>query len=361
MQDSVSKSWFCVFNNPAQHGYDGTPEQIVEKMIETWIADNPQRTCAVAFCVSADGLNHCHAVFEDVKAMRFSAVKKLFPGMHIEPTKGNKDQAEDYINKRGKFEEKGEVIIYLRQQGEIKGCQGQRKEFEIIEDLLRQGKTPNEIMDIALVYRRHEKMIRSAYFRKRSLETPFFRDIKVYWHVGASGTGKSHVSRQMVEEHGEDYVYMYSDFKIGGLDNYGGEPVLFMDELRGDIQYGVLLKILQGYKMPLHARYSNIIPLWNEVHITSPFPPERLYQKMVQEDTSIDRLDQLLRRITFMVYHYKNGDEYCTLEVPIEEYTNYDALVSRVLGSVVTSKPLAKPGQTTFYEIQDDDELPQGW
>jgi len=33
-----SKSWFCVFNNPEKHGYDGTPEEIVDKMIQAWIA-----------------------------------------------------------------------------------------------------------------------------------------------------------------------------------------------------------------------------------------------------------------------------------------------------------------------------------
>ena len=72
----VSKSWFCVFPNPEKHFYDGTPEEIVHKMIETWIEDNPQRTCAISYCVSADRLSHLHAVLEDTKALRFSAIKR---------------------------------------------------------------------------------------------------------------------------------------------------------------------------------------------------------------------------------------------------------------------------------------------
>ena len=108
-----ARSWFCVLNNPEEHGFTGTPEEIAEKIAEKWIEGNPQRTCAVAYCISADGLKHCHAVFEDTKTMRFSAVQKLYPGMHIEPTKGNKDQAENYIQKRGKFEEKGEQVLYI--------------------------------------------------------------------------------------------------------------------------------------------------------------------------------------------------------------------------------------------------------
>jgi hypothetical protein len=122
--NDVSKSWFCVFNNPEEHGFCGEPSKIAGD----WIADNPQRTCAVAYCVSAEGLKHCHAVFEDTKAMRFTAVKKLFPSMHIEPTKGNKEQAEDYINKRPSFDEKGETVICVNRHGEIKGHQGRRNE-----------------------------------------------------------------------------------------------------------------------------------------------------------------------------------------------------------------------------------------
>ena len=103
MENAVNaRSWFCVFNNPENHGFSGSPEEIAEQMKDRWIAGNPQRTCAVAYCISADGLHHCHAVFEDTKTMRFTVVQKLFPGMHIEPTKGSKEQAEDYINKRGK-------------------------------------------------------------------------------------------------------------------------------------------------------------------------------------------------------------------------------------------------------------------
>jgi hypothetical protein len=129
----------------------------------------------------------------------------------------------------------------------------------------------------------------------------------------------------MIEENGEEYLYLYTDFLSGGLDNYCGEPVLFMDEFRpSDMKYGELLKILQGYKMPLHARYTNIIPLWNEVHITTPIPPERAYQKMAEENRDLDTQRQLFRRISFVVYHWKDGENYCKTEIPMSEYTSYE-------------------------------------
>ena len=28
MKDTVTKSWFAVLNNPFEHGYEGTPEEV---------------------------------------------------------------------------------------------------------------------------------------------------------------------------------------------------------------------------------------------------------------------------------------------------------------------------------------------
>ena len=41
MADTVSRSWFAVFPYPEQHGYTGTPEEIIEKLKNEWVQDNP--------------------------------------------------------------------------------------------------------------------------------------------------------------------------------------------------------------------------------------------------------------------------------------------------------------------------------
>ena len=43
MADTVSRSWFAVFPNPEQHGYEGSPEDIIEKLKQEWIGSNPLR------------------------------------------------------------------------------------------------------------------------------------------------------------------------------------------------------------------------------------------------------------------------------------------------------------------------------
>lgn len=332
MADDVSKSWFNVMANPQEHGYPGTPQEIVDNMADDWMNGSPTRSCALAYCVSADGLHHVHAVLEDVKAMRFSAVKKVFPSMHIEPTKGSKEQAEDYINKRGRFQEKGEQVLAMARRGEIKGAQGSRRDLDIIEELINQGKTPVEIMSLSFAYRRYEKMIRGAFYDKRYSETPYMRENICTWHIGESGSGKTYVSKKIVDERGEDALYLLSDYSGGGLDLYCGQPVLFLDEFRGQVPFYTLLQWLDVYRQQFRARYANGYMLWTEVHISSVIPPEIVYNKMVQENTEIDTYAQLRRRINFIEYHWKDAAGYHSYKILMSEYKGYEDLKNRALG-----------------------------
>jgi len=327
----VSKSWFIVFNNPRQHGYLGEPHEILETLKQQWIEDFTTRTGAWLYCISADGLEHVHMVCEDTRAMRFSIVKKTYGTAHIEPTMGNKKQAEDYVDKVGKWEEKGEIVVCKVLFGEIKGAQGQRTEFKAMMDLINEGVTPRQILWEHMDWRKYEKYIRDAFYEKNNRETPFLREIKIIWHVGATSTGKSYVMQKLVEnkDFGEDSFYLYNDYEGGGLDFYNGEKILILDEFRGQLKYSILLSMLQGYKSQFHARYTNIFGLWNTVHITSVMPPELCYAKMVSDNQDIDTIGQLMRRITTIVYHYKDSNgNYLEFECPIKDYKDYKSLVN---------------------------------
>ena len=64
-----------------------------------------------AICESADGKRHIHDVVTFDKPKRLSSVAKLYGAAHVEIMRGTKEDAIKYINKEGKFEEKGEVIL----------------------------------------------------------------------------------------------------------------------------------------------------------------------------------------------------------------------------------------------------------
>lgn len=78
MADTVSRSWFAVFPNPEQHGYEGSPEDIIEKLKQEWIGSNPLRKGWWGYCISEKGLPHVHMVLEDTGSCRFTKVKKAY-------------------------------------------------------------------------------------------------------------------------------------------------------------------------------------------------------------------------------------------------------------------------------------------
>ena len=121
MADTVSRSWFAVFPNPEQHGYEGSPEDIIEKLKQEWIGSNPLRKGWWGYCISEKGLPHVHMVLEDTGSCRFTKVKKAYPTAHLEPTKGNKKQVLAYIKKEPPFDEKGEQVLVFTSYGNIEG------------------------------------------------------------------------------------------------------------------------------------------------------------------------------------------------------------------------------------------------
>lgn len=333
MSDLISKTWFCVLNNPADRGYPGTPEEVCNQLMAEWISDSPTRTGWWGYCISADGLHHVHMVLEDQKTMRFSLIKKAYAcGMHFEETKGTKAQVEAYINKEPPYDEKGETIIYSISHGEIQATQGKRSDLEIIADLIAAGMTPSEIYEVSFSYRRYSQMIEKAFMDKRYRETPVVRELKVHYYCGASGTGKSHKFKELCDEHGENAIYHVSDYQTGYLDTYEAEPILFLDEFKGELKYGQLLSLLDVYKTQIHCRYANRFTLWREVYIASIYSLEDLYKIMVSEYLrDKDPFQQLLRRITDITYCYRVGNTFRRFTIPASEYIGYAELRNRAL------------------------------
>lgn len=348
-----SRSWFCVLNNPEKIFGDMEPIDMVNKAIEMWCEGKEYRSCACNYEIGDSGTPHMHMVLEDPEKARFSAIQKLYPSVHIEPTRGSKADAEAYIRKEGKFAEKNHtVIVPAVFHGEICANQGRRKDLEYIAELLEKGYTPNEIMDISINYRRYEGMIKKHYYRMREKATPRIRDVKVYWHVGDSGCGKSFTYTQLCDTYGTDNVYLLTDYDNGGFDSYCAENILFMDEFKGGLKFQTLLNYLDCYPVQIHCRYANAYALWSEVHITSIYPPEEVYNFMVEESVrNRDKITQLKRRINTIVYHYKDDNEYKTFELPMERYENYEQLKKLAENNGFTL--IENPQQLSFLNLED--------
>lgn len=307
MSDTISKSWFLTFANPEEHGYTGTPEEILYKMRDEYIQDSETRSGAWAYCISADGFKHVHMVLEDCKAMRFTYIKNNFyKGANIQETKGSRKQALDYIHKRGAFAEKGETVEAIVFHGDINGRQGQRRDLADIYKRLEAGETPQDIITDSPKEYIHLDVIKRMYYDIRSSNTPIVRPIKVIWHTGKSGSGKSYSRIDLARLHGEEQIYYLTAFNSGAFDRYNGEPILWIEDFRGEFKLQELLRMLDVYKAEVPSRYSNAKALWDEVHITSVLTPQQVYSAACKDE--FDRIEQLLRRITSIRYHFKTNN-----------------------------------------------------
>lgn len=315
--DTVSKSWFLVLNNPKEHFPElvsKSDDEVAQFFCDLWCTSET-RTGAFLFCKSAEGLEHMHMVVEDTMSMRFSKVKKSFRGIpHIEPTKGTKKQVEDYVNKVGDFAEKGEIVLSKVQKGEIVCRMGFRSDLQEIKDMIYSGLTPQNLFDGNPEYYTLANYIERIYYDKIKNETPFSRVNNVYWHFGESGTGKTFSADELIDIHGREHVHYCTASDANPFDSYTAQKILFIDELRQTSRfftYSTLLSICDCRTVEVSARYHNKTMLWQEVHITSPLLPQELFTSLGKYDS----IKQILRRIHFYVYHYKDGNDYKKLEI----------------------------------------------
>ena len=94
--------------------------------------------------------------------------------------------------------------------------------LQTIEQLVEHGLTPTAIMAEDIRLRREEALIRKAYFAKRYRETPPLREVKVVWHIGESGSGKSYTYVKLCEKFGDDNVYFFTDYANRGVGGFDG-------------------------------------------------------------------------------------------------------------------------------------------
>lgn len=312
------------------------PEYLAEVFTNAWNDSGKNRTSGIAVCVSEQGLYHAHmAVYGNTTTLL--NVSRILFDSHTEPQLAGKKELTAYLKKSsGKYAEKGEKVLYTKGLEFIEDTQGARNDLDEIEKYLEAGMKPNEIMGMSLKYRRYEKLIKSDFIFRRIQDTPLIKDMNNEYHIGKSGSGKTYYYKQLCDQFGAENVYLCNDFKNGGMDYYieqGAPDILFLNIVEGDdISYATLLTILDKYSRgQCHCRYSNVYNVWSRVIIFSVYPPEYIYSQIVEpKRQNIDSYNQLIRRLTTVVYHYKQNGEYKTFSIPANEYKGYDDLIDRV-------------------------------
>lgn len=120
------------------------------------------------------------------------------------------------------------------------------------------------------------------------------REVEVTYLWGPTGVGKTRSVREAVPP---EKLYAATLSTRDPFGKYSFEPVLLLDEFRGDFPLAELLQLLDRYPVQLDRRYENSWAAWTKVFICSNWPLEDLYRDCPAADRAA-----LRRRITKIIH-----------------------------------------------------------
>ncbi len=174
---------------------------------------------------------------------------------------------------------------------------------DILEDINR-GKIREynltDFVDVHTFSKNKTVIINALEYYRRAVMTNPDRNINVIMISGPAGCGKTTLAKQYCKNNG--WRYCVSSSSNDPMQDYKGEPVLILDDLRHDaFKYHDFLKLLDNHtKSSTASRYSNKAFIGETIIITS---PDKLWFWYPNTDES---KQQLYRRINiYMEMDYK--------------------------------------------------------
>lgn len=161
-------------------------------------------------------------------------------GVHLEPRRGTRQQADEYARKDGDVKSYGRLEAFTQ------------------NELFKQP-ISYLIKEHPAFYCRYHKGLEML----KSFDVPKWRDVEVHILWGEPGTGKTRHVMEMDDVYKIDSPYKW-------WDGYQGESILLIDDYQeGMIDRGMLLNICDGYKLRLETKGGHTWALWKKVYITS--------------------------------------------------------------------------------------------
>lgn len=199
---------------------------------------------------------HLQGYLEFKDAKTFSATKKILgKRVSFEYRKGTPYQAATYCKKDG-------VMIF--EQGTIPK-QGKRTDLEDVYEMAKTNVEDTEISDYAPgLYMRYYKAIDRVKLNFLCKDRSFTK-MNVYYIYGAAGIGKSKQAHDA-----DPNLFELTDYRW--WNGYTGQKTILIDDFNGEIPYGYLLRLLDGYKFHLPTKGGFTWKMYSEVYITSNQP-----------------------------------------------------------------------------------------
>lgn len=217
---------------------------------------------------------------------------------HVEWRKKTVQNNIDYCKKDGDWKEWGTPCM---------GHQGMRSDLDEITEEIKKGKSLLEIsFNFPAQWIRYSNGIKSLYSNWIILNGPEWRDITTTIYVGESGAGKT---RKVPKK--DTFIVNMENKSEFIFDGYLGQKTILIDDFYGQIKYHYMLRILDGYELPLNIKNGKMIALWENVFITSNVTPTLWYSS---------GLRSLKRRINNL-YEVREGN---TIPLSLETKKSYE-------------------------------------
>ena len=302
----------------------------IKKTIEEWLLVKDFEYFLIEHNDNKDNI-HYHIVIKFKSVTRFETIKNKFPYGNIENSRSLKNSIQYLIhmNSPEKVQYSPESIITNSKELNkylIRSKVSEELDINYYIDKIVTGEIREyQYTDIipADLYTKYSSRIERAfkfYYDKCSLDSN--RNIEVEFYYGQGGTGKTLYAKTICEVYNESYCV--SSSSNDPLQDYKGQDVLILDDLRDDVfKFDDLLKILDNNtRSSINSRYRNKFFIGKRIIITSNIELHQWYKYQKSED-----IHQLHRRIpvmlkfnkkTIITYAYSNSKKKYERMVDIE-------------------------------------------
>lgn len=189
----------------------------------------------LGFETGAEGTPHVQGFYCSRNRITFTTVKnRLGDRIHVEPMRGNHQQASDYCKKDGTFEEHG-----------VLPAPGTRTDLGSIVEKVRVTKRLRDAAEeFPELYIRYGRGIQNWYYVAGVVQPRNWRP-NVYVYAGDPGTGKSRLAAEQCASFSNREPYYKPDGQW--WDGYEGHDCVIFDDFYGGYPYHDLLKCLDRY------------------------------------------------------------------------------------------------------------------
>lgn len=240
--------------------------------------------------VGENGTPHLQGYAEFKRPMSLAQAKaRIDARAHLEPRRGSQAQAIEYCQKDGQFTEVGE-----------KKAQGRRTDLVRLAEAAAAAPRPEAVFhQFPGEYVRYHRGIAAAWAAARvdpawPAERDPAVDVVVEWLHGPTGAGKTRRAWETAGDRAD--VYLWTSEQVPWWDGYAGQPVVIMEEFRGEIPWTKLLSLWDRYPLRLPVKGGFTQMCASRFIVTSDRTPRECFPTLCERAEA-----QLMRRITEVV------------------------------------------------------------